>query len=60
MPELPGIGFEAKSDLITVMRALAEMTLGLTRRHASPSTRQPSTSCAGESGLQQPHHDDQR
>jgi D(-)-tartrate dehydratase len=24
MPELPGIGFEAKSDLITVMRALAE------------------------------------
>ncbi len=24
MPELPGIGFEGKSDLITVMRALAE------------------------------------
>jgi hypothetical protein len=24
MPELPGIGFEGKSDLIRVMRALAE------------------------------------
>ncbi|MDR3454685.1 MAG: mandelate racemase, partial [Rhodoferax sp.] len=24
MPELPGIGFEGKSDLITVMRKLAE------------------------------------
>jgi hypothetical protein len=24
MPELPGIGFEGKSDLIKIMRALAE------------------------------------
>ena len=59
MPELPGIGFEAKSDLITVMRALAEYV-----RLDAPAGVAFSASAPHQlrqrSGLQQPHHDDQR